>query len=397
MSPRYIFFLILGVDAFILFFQISQLSISYSEAQLFYQEPSLLQFLVKSSVGILGHNEFGLRIVMILLHLASATLLYAISAKYIKTERNRLWLLLIFVLLPGVVSSAVIVNSAGLLIFGLLLFVYLEQHIQQKYLNILLFFYVFLDIGYAYLFLALSVYYIQRGEKKLFLYMLALYALVSYLYGFEVHGFPTGHFLDTIGVYSAIFTPFIFIYICYALYRRYFSDETDIVWYLATVVLILSLILSFRQQLPLEHFAPYVILALPLAAQNFISSYRVRLKQFRVKYRVVFVLTFVFLTLNTFFVFFNRELYRVIDKPSHHFAYDSNVAKELAVALKQKGIQCIKTDMQMQLRLRFYGLKECAKYHLQEIPLNASRDSDVTIRYKNRVVYRASVTNINNI
>ena len=396
MNPRYIFFLILGVDTLILLFQTSQLSISYSEAKLLYGEPSLLQFLVKLALHLFGQNYFGLRIVMMLFHLLSVILMYMISAEYIKLQRNRLWLLVVFVLLPGVVSAAVIVNVAGMLLFGLLLFVYLAKYLKQKYLNIILFTYSLIDISFAYLFLALSIYYIMKGRKKLFAYTLGLYGLTSYLYGYEIGGFPTGHFLDTIGVYSAIFTPIIFIYIFYALYKRYFSSQTDIVWYISTVVLLLSLILSFRQRLPLEHFAPYIILALPLAAQTFISSYRVRLKQYRAKYRLIFVISFVFLILNTLVVLFNKELYRIIDKPSQHFAYNTNVAKELAIALKDKNINCVTTEKKMQLRLKFYSIAKCKEILLQQLPIATTQNTDVTIRYKNRVVYKANVTKINN-
>ncbi len=397
MRERYIFFLILGVDALILLFQTSQLSISYSEAKLLYGQATFLQYLIKLSLQIFGQNDFGLRFVMILFHLSSAILMYKISTDYIKTQRDRLWLLVIFVLLPGVISAAVIVNTAGMLLFGLLLFVYLQKRLKQRYLNILLFFYAFIDISFAYLFLALSVYYILQDKRKLFVYMLGLYTLTSYLYGFEVGGFPTGHFLDTIGVYSTIFTPIIFIYLFYSLYRRYFSSQTDIVWYISTVVLLLSLVLSFRQRLPLEHFAPYVMLGLPLAAQTFISSYRVRLKQYRTKYRLAFVLSFVFLTFNTLVVFFNKELYRVIEKPSQHFAYNSNIAKELALTLKQRGIYCVTTEKKMQLRLQFYSIPRCEENYLQEVPITSTHDVNVTIRYKNRVVYKANVTKLNNL
>ncbi len=397
MRERYIFFFILGVDTFILLFQTSQLSISYAEAKLLYGDPSFLQYIIRFSLDIFGQNDFGLRFVMILFHLLSAVLMYEISTEYIKTVRNRLWVLVIFVLLPGVVSAAVIVNSAGVLLFGLLLFIYLQKNIQQKYLNVLLFTYAFVDISFAYLFLALSIYYIFQGKRKLFIYMLGLYSLTSYFYGFEISGFPTGYFLDTIGVYSAIFTPIIFIYLSYALYRRYFSSQRDIIWCISTVVFLLSLLLSFRQKLPLEHFAPYLILALPLAAQTFISSYRVRLKQYRTKYRFAFVLSFVLLALNTLIVFFNQELYKVLEKPSQHFAYDSNIAKDLAALLKKRGVNCVSTERKMQLRLKFYSISKCKKHYLQEMPIRSSHKTNVTISYKNRVLYRGNVTKINNL
>ncbi|MDQ7042772.1 MAG: hypothetical protein Q9M34_04505 [Sulfurimonas sp.] len=394
MIYRYVFFLILGVDAFILFLQASHLSISYEEASLLYGDFSFLSFLTSLSLKLLGHNDYALRFVMILFHLLSAVLMYKISKRYISKERNRLWLLLVFILLPGVLSAAIVINSAGMVIFGLLLFIYLNEKISQRYLNLLLFLFAITDIGFVYLFLGLAVYYSMHKQKYNFLYVLSLYLLSSFLYGFEVRGSPSGHFLDTIGVYSAIFTPIIFIYLVYTLYKRYFSAKTDLLWYLSSTALILSLILSFRQRLPLEHFAPYLIIALPLAAQSFISSYRVRLKVHRKAYKLAFVLSFIFLISNTLLVFFNKELYVFMKNPKKHFAYKMHVAKELSNVLKQRGIYCLRTDKEMQKRLQYYGVTKCKNVLLKEKSLIDKKPTDVTISYANTVLYRASVTNI---
>ena len=213
MTSRYILFLILGIDTLILFIQTSHISISYEEASLLYGDFSFLQLLTVTSLSLFGQNDFGLRFVMILFHLMSAVLMYLISKRYIAVQRNRLWLVLVFILLPGVVSSAIVVNSAGMVIFGLLLFIYLSEKLPQYALNALLLFYALIDIGFAYLFLGLLIYYLFEKKKSLSLYMLLLYSLTSFLYGFNIDGYPSGHFLDTIGVYSAVFTPIIFIYL----------------------------------------------------------------------------------------------------------------------------------------------------------------------------------------
>ncbi|HIC12966.1 MAG TPA: hypothetical protein EYO75_06310 [Sulfurimonas sp.] len=334
---------------------------------------------------------------MILFHLLSAILMYEISKRYIPLERNRLWLLLVFLLLPGVVSAAIIVNSAGMLIFGLLLFVYLSEKIPQRYLNVLLLLYALTDVSFIYLFLGLAVYYSMNKQKYNLVYVLALYMLTSYLYGFEVTGSPSGHFLDTIGIYSAIFTPIIFIYLFYALYKRYFTSKLDMLWCISATALILSLVLSFRQRIPLENFAPYLIIALPLAAQSFISSYRVRLKVFRKRYKLAFVLSFIFLISNTLLVFFNKELYVFMQNPKNHFAYEMHVAKELSNILKERDILCLTTDEKMQTRLKFYGVTKCKDILLVEKNIRAEKATSVTISYKNSVLYRADVTIINNI
>ncbi|WP_434657156.1 hypothetical protein [Sulfurimonas sp. NW9] len=396
MKYRIILFLILGLDASILIFQTTQISISPSEASLLYGDASFLQQLVKLSLKIFGQNDFALRFVMILLHLLSAWLLYAISAKYLALERNRLWLVTVFVLLPGVVSAALVVSHAGLIIFGLFLYIYLSQKLNDYYLNVLLFLYALLDAGFVYLFAGLAIFYLFQKNKILFLYNLFLAGLSVYIYGLNISGVPSGHFLDTIGVYSAIFTPVIFIYIFYTLYRGYLNDENDKIWYIASTALLFSLLLSFRQRVELELFAPYLILALPLAAKTFAHSYRVRLTNFRKRYRAIFVLAFVFLIFNTLIVMFNKELYLLLDNPKKHFAYKMHIAKKLATELKAMNILCVKTNQDMQKRLKFYFIDKCDENVLQELKPHSNIKSDVTIRYKNKILYKANVTKINN-
>jgi hypothetical protein len=396
MRYRLILFLVLGLDACILFLQIPEVSISSAEADLLYGEFSPLQFLVNSSLKLFGHNDFALRFVMIIFHILSNILLYLISCKYIESQRNRLWLLVIFMMLPGVVSAAIVVNSAGFVIFGLLLFVYLFDKIPQYALILLLAFLMVADKGFVYLFFGLCIYYIFEKNRAMALLNLIFLAINIYLHGIEIHGIPSGHFLDTVGVYSAIFSPVVFIYIVYALYRRYLLNQTDMLWYIATTTLLYSIILSFRQQVALVYCAPYLIISLPLVAQTFISSYRVRLKMFRTGYKVIFIFSFVLLFINFIAVIFNKELYQYIENPKKHFAYKMHVVKELAEQLKANQIVCLKTDNDMQLRLRFYGVDRCNKYLLQELPFKNEKDANVTISYKNKTLYLGSVTNIYN-
>jgi hypothetical protein len=395
MKYRLILLLIVAIDVAILLFEESRLSISASEAYLLYGEGSFLQKLVEASLSFFGHNDFALRLPFLLFHVASIFLLYVLSKEYLRNERNRLWLVLIFVLLPGVVSAAVVVSVAGFLIFALLLFLYVQRYLPSVFSHILLLLYALLDGAFSYLFLGLFVYALSQKRKIDALYMLGLYFLNIYLYGFVIHGYPRGHFLDTIGLYSAVFTPVIFVYLFYVLYRRYLTADRDIIWYIATTALLFSLLISFRQRVHIEYFAPYVIMALPLAAQTFASSYRVRLKEHRSIYRTIFIVAFVLLILNTLVVFFNKELYLVLDKPQKNFIYNMDVAKELAKLLKEREIECVQTDTKMQRRLRFYGVYECQQYLLKEMPLSSTKESDVTIRHNGIPLYKASVTKVN--
>jgi hypothetical protein len=137
------------------------------------------------------------------------------------------------------------------------------------------------------------------------------------------------------------------------------------------------------------------VLALPLAAQTFNTSYRVRLKQFRKKYKLVFAISLGFLLLHSSVVFFNKALYLVVQTPSDHFAYKMHVAKELAQELKMQNINCVTTKKSMALRLEFYGISKCNDFVLEELQEKNNENANVTISYINKAVAFYSVTKVN--
>lgn len=395
MIQRYILFFLIGVDVSVLLLQTSELSISYFEASTLYGKKSFLQFIANLSFNIFGQNDFGLRIPMIIFHISSVILIYKISKKYLKYNVDRIWTVIIFILLPGVISSSLIFNSAGIIIFGLLLFIYLYEKIDIIYNYILLFLYLFIDSGFIYLFFAL-VFYGNRIKNYKFSFFNIFLVICSFLiYGIPAHGTPKGHFLDLIALYSAIFSPIIFIYIFYVLYKKILTKEIELIWFISFSTLIISMILSFRQRIELEVFAPYLIISLPLAVQMFSSSYRVRLKMFRKKYKFIFIFSLTLLLINSFIILFNKELYSFVKNPKKHFAYKMYVAKELANKLKEKDIKCITTSTKMQDRLRFYGINRCNRYILNRDILNKDKGIIVTISYNDVEVYKAIVTKIN--
>ncbi|MDD3060614.1 MAG: hypothetical protein PHW94_06715, partial [Sulfurimonas sp.] len=214
-----------------LLFQTSEVSISYDEALFLYGDISFLQLLIKTSLYFFGQNDFALRLPMIFLHISSALLLYKISKKYLIDAQSRLWLVVVFVLLPGVISSALLVNSAGLVIFGLLVFVYIYENYAANAQYIFLFTLCLIDSDFAYLFLALIFYGLYIKDKIMIGISSILFLLSVYFYGLDIYGMPSGYFLDIIGTYSAVFTPIVFIYLFYVLYRRYFTKDIDLLWF----------------------------------------------------------------------------------------------------------------------------------------------------------------------
>ncbi len=385
-------YLIIVIDFIVLLIQIPSLSISFNEASLLYGEFSFLQLIVNISLFLFGNNDFALRFPMIFMHTLSLILLYKLSIEYLSSQRNRIWLVVIFALLPGSVSAGLLVNDAGVIIFGLFLFAYVYRKKFLFFSHTLLVLYLFVSPGFIYLYLGMIVFYIYTHQIRQALFNFALFLFSMYMYGFKTYGIPKGHFLDTLGVYAAIFTPIIFIFIVYALYRRYLIGKTDFIWYISSTTLIFSLLLSLRQKIQLEYFAPYLMIALPQVAQTFVHSYRIRLPQFRKRYKLMFGISLFLLSLNYIVVIFNKELYAYIENPKKHFAYKSHVAKELAQELHKKNIKCVSTNTLMQLRLKFYGIEKCSKILLQENDFK----KDVTISYRGDALYQASVTKINN-
>lgn len=396
MTSKYILFLLLGVDALILFFQTSELSISSYETNILYGDFSFLQLITNISLNIFGHNDLSLRLPMMILHLFSVILLYLNSSKYLKYENDKLWLILIFILLPGIISSALQINSAGLLIFGLFLIVYSYENFKVKYTYLLLIIYVFFDAGFVYLYLSLIFFAYYIKDKILFILNIMLLFISISIYGINIHGLPSGHLLDVLGVYFAIFSPIVFLYIFYILYKKLYTQKIDLLWFISFIPLVFSLLLSLRQRVELEQFAPYIMLALPLAAQIFAKSYRVRLKIFREKYKFLFIISVVFLFFNSLIVLFNKELYKVIENPKKHFAYKMYIAKELSIKLKEMDVHCVSTTDELSKRLKFYQITKCNKFSLQEYALKNKNNINVTISYRNVIVYKANVTKINN-
>jgi len=393
MNIRLLFFILLGIDALLLISVIPDLSISYHEAQIFFNDKTPIHHIISFSTSLFGQNNFALRIPMILLHLLSVSLLYAIAKPYITREYDRLWLVGIYMLLPGINSVALLVDDAGLVLFFVMLYVFLIQR-YKSFSYLLLPLLMFVDESFMFLYMGISFYAYEHQKHRLFLANTGLFILSLLLYGFDVSGAPQGQFLDTLGIYAVIFSPILFLYLFYVLYRRALLGPRDQLFYIAVSAFLLSLLLSFRQKINVEMFAPYLMVALPLVMQSFFHSFRIRLPRFRTKYRVLFIISFSLLILNAVSVFLHKDIYYLLKNPKDHFAYRLHIADVLAQSLHVKGITCIDAgDKQMQLRLSFYGIGYCKNYQLSE-KRDINISDTVTILHRDIILYQAGVTKI---
>ncbi|MBV5279144.1 MAG: glycosyltransferase family 39 protein [Campylobacteraceae bacterium] len=365
MKENILLFLVVAISGLCLIYGSQDISIGYDEASTFFYGKNLTHYIVAFSTKILGQNDFALRLPFIIFHLLSIILLYKISKPFLKKKIDRILSITIYALLPGVNSVALLVNSGSIVIFLTLLFVYL--HMREKIIPsyIVLILSLFVDNSFVILYLALFSYAIFNRKSDMLFLTLILFGLSMYMYGFDTGGKPKGYFIDTLGIYAIIFSPLLFLYFIYALYRILIKEEKNLLWYISFFSLLFSLLLSLRQKLLLEDFAPFVVLAIPLMIKVFFNSYRVRLPVFRKLHTLFFGLIIFSLVSNTLVIFFNKPLYRLIDEPSKHFAINYHIAKELAFELKVIGVQNLSIrDEKMALRLKFYGIEKGEDYIL---------------------------------
>ena len=351
-------FLICLIDFVFLLYAANSLSISYNEAEIFFQKHSLLSYILKLSAHFFGQNDLAVRGVMIFFHIASVVLMYKVSKFYIKLEFDRIIAVLLFVLLPGTLASALIINNAGICITLALLCIYLF-HIKKKILFSLFFCLAFfIDGDFLIFYAGFFIFALYKRKPPLAWLSAILFLLTLYFFGFETNGRPSGHFIDTFGIFAAVFSPFVFIFFVYTIYRIWVKEKKDLLWFIAICSFCFCMIVSVRQRLELEQFLPFCVIATPLMVRVFFNSYRVRLPKFRKGHKICTSLVMLFLIFNWSAIIFNQIFYLFLNDPTKHLTYKFDVAKELADKLKEAGVQDITTeDTRLALRLKFYGIK----------------------------------------
>lgn len=379
----------------ILLLNISSLSISYKEALNLFVNSSLLSYLTQFSTYIFGFNDYALRLPFLIFYILSGILMYKVTENFFRYDKDRILNLALFLALPGVISASLLVNSSIVVLFFVLLYIYIFQK-TQKHNEYLLVFCLFIDSSFAIVYLALFFWSLKYKDTRLMLISLALFTISMYIFGFDSGGKPKNYFLDTFGTYATIFSPLIFLYLLYSIYRISINkEEKSLIYYISATALFISFLFSFRQKILIEDFAPLVVISLPLMLKIFLNSYRVRLKEFRKKYNVFIFFVLFMLAINLFFTFYNKILYKYIPNPSKHLVYKHHVAKDLANYLKTKDINNIKTNKEMQLRLKFYNINEGNDYIMSKTKIY-EYDEKIDIKYFDRIIDTYYIKNIEN-
>lgn len=372
----FVLFVVISVNIALLVYLCSNLSISYDEAKVYFGGSSFLRShgflheLTGLSVSVLGGIlglDFALRAPFLCAHIINIYLFYLLSRNILIGKTDSIISAIIFMYLPGVLASAVLVNSAVFIIMLSLGMVLCIQKERNKTLIILLALSIFISNAFGALYLALFLYglYIKRHSYSVIAGVFLLIWL--FVFNFDISGKPRGYLLDSMAVYAAVFSPLVFIYFIYSFYRIWVKERKDFLWFVSAVAFCASLIISVRTKAVLEAFLPFCVIFVPHMLRLFLVSLRVRLPQFRIKYKLLGSILAFSLAAQVLLGIFNAPLYLLFNNAQDHFIYDYDIAKELANRLKSLGVrQIFCSDKELRLRLRFYGIKSSFDARLSE-------------------------------
>jgi len=389
----FVFLLIL--DFLLLLYVADGLSISNNEVNIYYgSNHNILWYITHTFVNIFGNTNIVLRLPFILFYIGSIIIAYLLTDDYFTKPIDRLISITIFMFLPGLNSAALLVDNSIIVVFCTLLYLYIYKLYGKEY-YVLLVLFLFIDNSFAILFLALFFYALKKKDNILLVVSLVLFGISMQMYGFEIGGRPRGYFIDTFGIYASIFSPILFLFFFYTLYRVSIKGDRDMYWYIASTSLGLSLLFSLRQRIDISDFAPFVVIAIPLMVKTFLHSFRVRLKIFRKNhYRFAKVMLGV-LIINFIVLLVNKPLYLFLDNPKKHFAYKFHITSDLAQKLKQNNINNILcNDAILQKKLNFYGVTKGNKYYLTTLK-NDKIYKKIDIKYYDKLIKRYYVTKLN--
>ena len=339
--------------------------ISPHEAKLFFLNEGIVATLMHSGQLMVSKAVFGpflgIRIFFLLIGFISIFLYYRVAWIYLDREEDRHLATAIYMLLPGIITALVLANISILVIPLVLLFLlaYDRGWLWMQALA-MLFLFVLHDASIIF-FVSILIYALIRKEKALMMLSgsFLIFSVVT-LRVVEIGGRPSGYFADLFGLYAALFSPLLFVYFFYTMYRILLREEKNILWYISSIALLASLILSIRQRINLTDFAPYVVISVVLMLDTFNKSLRIRLPEYRGWYRMGYAAVMLVLVLSSLTIVFHEFFFSIMEDPRKHFASKLYEPYWLAEKLKKQGLECYDAhDGRVAIQLRFYGIETC--------------------------------------
>ena len=333
--------------------------ISSNEAELLYRgsgpSAQVARWLHSWMPGLVG-----LRLFPFLLGLLNAWLYWEILTAYFTRRSDRRFAFFLYLMLPGVIASGALLNEATYAFTMVLLFLTgYRRQIFWLQLPALILLLPTPTAAFAF-YAMLGLYGYRKGEYRLVTVGLLFLFLSFLLGGYDFSGRPRGHFLELLGVYAALFSPLFFIYYFYSLYRVSLEGPRDIYWYIASGAMVISILLSVRQQVLIVDFSPYLLAGAMIPVAVYFRSLRVRMRSFQRPYRLAGGVVIATMILSALALFLHRPLYRILGSPRGFFAAPLYRPYDLAEKLKQEGKTCYPhLGKRYEPVMKFYGLRPC--------------------------------------
>ena len=366
MSRKY-FSLFLFAYTIAVVYLASTTPVSPHEVKLFFADESIVATLMHSGKVIVDEIVFGpflgIRLFFLLIGFVSIFLYYRMSWIYLDREEDRHTATVIYMLLPGIITALALANISILVIPIVLLFLLAYDRGWLWAQALLMFFLFMLHDASVIFYIAIFIYALIRKEITLVV-LSGFFLMLTFvtLQGVEIRGKPSGYFADLFGLYAALFSPLLFIYFFYTMYRILLREEKNILWYISSIALLASLVLSVRQRIILTDFAPYVVISVVLMLDTYYKSLRIRLPEYRGWYRGGFVVVIFVLVMSSLTIVFHKAFFPLMTHPEKHFASRLYEPYWLAEKLKKQKLECYDTfDGRVASQLRFYGIESCHK------------------------------------
>ena len=337
---------------------LSSTPISPHEAYLLFEGQDLVAQLIRLSFNSV--DFWSLRVVFYMFGTLNIYLYYQLSKIYFKSINDVYFSTTIFMLLPGIITSMALANISVIIITVVLLFI-LAHKKGYRYVEILLMIILLFVHNEAIIFFISILIYSIYQKARLLLYSSIILSIISiYLYSFMIGGKPSGHFIEIFGLYSAIFSPFLFIYFLFAIYKA--KSNRDILWYISFISLIFSLLLSIRQRIYITEFTSYVLVGLILMIQVYHNSLRVRLKEYQKVYKRIFYFMMSSLIISSLIIIFHQSIFNFIDNPKKHFAYDIYEIYWVSQKIDKGLLSCYDTNKsKKKYQLKYYKINSCKR------------------------------------
>ena len=364
---RTLFYTFLAFYTSAILYLANTIPIGPHEATIYYTDRSILYFLTHILENYFD-NSLGFRLPFVIFGFLNIPLFYIMSQLYLKKEEESYLATAIYLLLPGIITSTILVNISVLVITFVLFFIifYERKNLLGEALSMFLL--LVLHDASIIFFIALSIFFTIQAKRKRLIISITFTIISLYFNGLEIGGRPTGEFLQLFGLYMALFSPLVFLYFFYALYRIALRESKDILWYISFTAFLSSVLLSLRQQVDMTDFTPYVIVSVVLMLLTYYKSICVRLPQFQKPYRLGFNITLASLIFSSLIIIFHPLFFRVIDDKSKHFAYPFYEPYWQVLELNEIGKNCYTVKKKkMQYQLKYYGIEKCEESTVPKI------------------------------